>query len=210
MTAKCSFIFLLAMCIVFASHAQQAAAPKVDGTPYLNEKYVDGDIFFGEASKTAHTRVPVRYNVYRDLMEYQQNGKSLVLDPSNKIKKVQLGDETFIVEKYELNGKTKYGFMNLLDSGKVTLLAKKMMKFQDALKGKALDGGDLPARYTPMSDAFYFKIGDGELKQIGNLKEFISNFPDKQDELKQFAKQEKISVKKPDELRKLIRYYNSL
>lgn len=211
MTAKCSFIFLLAMCIVFASsHAQQAAAPKVDGTPYLNEKYVDGDIFFGEAAKTAHTRVPVRYNVYRDLMEYQQNGKSLVLDPSNKIKKVQLGDETFIVEKYELNGKTKYGFMNLLDSGKVTLLAKKMMKFQDPLKGKALDGGDLPARYTLMSDAFFFKIGDGELKQVGNLKEFISHFPDKQDELKQFAKEEKISVKKPDELRKLIRYYNSL
>jgi hypothetical protein len=45
---------------------------------------------------------------------------------------------------------------------------------------------------------------------VGNLKEMIASFPDKQEELKQFAKKEKISPKKEDELLKLIRYYNSL
>ena len=38
----------------------------------------------------------------------------------------------------------------------------------------------------------------------------IASFPDKQEEVKQFAKKEKISPKKEEELVKLVRYYNSL
>jgi hypothetical protein len=210
MSTKSCFTFIFALGIFFTSNAQQAAAPKIEGSPYLDDKYVEGEILFGESNKLAHTKVPVRYNVYQDLMEYQQNGKALALDPSKKIKKVHLGELTFIVEKYELDGKTKYGFLSVLDSGKVTLLSKKMMKFQQPLKGRALDGGDLPAKYSKLSDAYFYKIGEGELKQVGNLKELISTFPDKQEELKQYAKQEKISPKKEEELLKLIRYYNSL
>ena len=90
------------------------------------------------------------------------------------------------------------------------LFSKKMMKFQQPLKGRALDGGDLPAKYSRLSDAYFYRIGEGELKPVGNLKELISTFPDKQEELKQYAKQEKISPKKEEELVKLIRYYNSL
>ncbi|WP_276370694.1 hypothetical protein [Chryseolinea sp. H1M3-3] len=210
MLTKSCFTFIFALFVFFTSNAQQAEAPKIEGSPYLDDKYVDGEIFFGEANKVANTKVPVRYNIYQDLMEYQQNGKALALDPSNKIKKVHLGENTFVVEKYELNGKTKYGFLSVLDSGKVMLLSKKMIKFQQALKGRALDGGDQPAKYSRMSDAYFYKIGDGELRQVGNLKELISTFPDKQEELSQYARQEKISPKKEAELLKLIRYYNSL
>jgi hypothetical protein len=38
----------------------------------------------------------------------------------------------------------------------------------------------------------------------------IAAFPDKQTELTEFAKKEKISPKKEDEMIKLVRYYNSL
>jgi hypothetical protein len=162
---------------------------------------------FGEASRT---KVPARYNIFQDLMEYQQNGKALVLDPTKKIKKVKIGDEIFVVEKYSLEGKSKYGFLTMIDTGKMTLLAKKMVKYQEPLKGKALDGGDLPAKFSRLSDTYFYRFGNGELKEVGNLKEVIASLPDKQEEVKQFAKQEKISPKKKDELLKLVRYYNSL
>lgn len=208
MKMKLNILIGMAMLIgVSASMAQQASAQKFEGTPYLDENYMDGEIVFGEAQRT---KVPVRYNIYQDLMEYQQNGKALVLDPSNKIKSVHFGDNTFIVEKFELNGKTKYGFLSLLDSGKATLLAKKGVRFQEALKDRGLDGGDQPARFSRTLDTFYYRIGDGELKKVASMKELIASFPDKQDELKQFAKKEKISARKGDELVKLVRYYNSL
>lgn len=208
MKMKSGILICMVMLIsVSASIAQQASAQKIEGTPYLDEKYVDGEIYFGES---ARTKVPVRYNIYQDLIEYQQNGKALVVDPSTKIKKVQMGDITFIVEKLNVGGKTKYGFLNLLDSGKVTLYSKKMMRYQEPLKGRALDGGDVPAKFSRMQDEYFYKIGTGELKEVGNLKELIAGLPDKQDEIKQYVKQEKISPKKEEELRKLIQYYNSL
>ena len=207
---KIKLSFLIGMVSLFsfsASMAQQASAQKIEGTPYLSEKYVDGEILFGT---TGRSTVPLRYNIFQDLMEYQQNGKALVLDPSSKIKRVRLGESTYIVDKFEFDGKTKYGFLNLLDSGKVTLLAKKVVKYQEPLKGRALDGGDLPAKFSRSSDAFYYRIGNGQLQEVDNLKDMIASFPDKQEELKQFAKKEKISPKKEEELLKLVRYYNSL
>jgi hypothetical protein len=207
MKIKLSFLIALVSLFTFTgSVAQQASAQKVEGTPYLSEKYVAGEILFG----TSRSTVPLRYNAYQDLMEYQQNGKALVLDPSTKIKSVRLGESTYIVDKFEFDGKTKYGFLNLLDSGKVTLVAKKVIKYQEPLKGKALDGGDLPAKFSKPSDAYFYRVGNGELQEVDNIKNMIASFPDKQEEVKQFAKKEKISPKKEEELVKLVRYYNSL
>ena len=208
MKIKINFLIgLVSLFGFYASMAQQASASKIEGTPYLTEQYMEGEIFFGGTSRT---KVPVRYNIYQDLMEYQQNGKALVLDPSKKIQKVRMGEETFVVEKFNMDGKSKFGFLNLLDTGKMTLMSKKMIKYQEPLKGKALDGGDLPAKFSRLSDTYFYRFGDGELKEVGNLKEIIASLPDKQEEVKQFAKQEKISPKKEDELLKLVRYYNSL
>jgi len=207
MKIKSSFLIALISLLSFlGSIAHQASAQKIEGTPYLSEKYVSGEILFG----TERSTVPLRYNVYQDLMEYQQNGKALALDPSTKIKSVRLGESIYIVDKFEFDGKTKYGFLNLLDSGKVTLVAKKVIKYQEPLKGKALDGGDLPAKFSKSPDAYFYRVGNGELQEVDNIKDMIASFPDKQEELKQFAKKEKISPTKEEELVKLVRYYNSL
>jgi hypothetical protein len=208
MKIKLSFLIALVLLINFStSYAQQASAQKIEGTPYLSEKYVDGEILLGTSVRST---VPLRYNAYQDLMEYQQNGKALVLDPTTKIKRVRLGESTYVVDKFPFDGKTKYGFLNLLDSGKVTLLAKKVVKYQEPIKGRALDGGDVPAKFSRSNDTYYYRIGNGELLEVESIKDMIASFPDKQEELKQFAKKEKISPKKEDELVKFVRYYNSL
>ena len=46
--------------------------------------------------------------------------------------------------------------------------------------------------------------------KIDNLKKMIEGFPDKKNELSQFAKSEKINTKDEEDLKKLIKYYNSL
>jgi hypothetical protein len=45
--------------------------------------------------------------------------------------------------------------------------------------------------------------------KVSNLKKMIDSFPDKQNELTQFAKKEKLSHKKAEDLMKLVRYYNN-
>lgn len=182
------------------------ATAAVKGTPYLNEAYVDGTILFANNKREA----PIRYNAHKDLIEFTVGGQARVLDPGSTIKRVNFGESTFVVEKYKNDGVTRYGYFTMLDSGKAVLYSKKSVRFLPAMKGRAIDGTDQPAEYKRLPDDFYFKVGGGELTEVKSIKAMIAAFPDKQDELKAFAKEEKISPRKEDELIKLIQYYNSL
>src|SRR5690349_7295393 len=120
--------------------AQQAASTEpIKGSQYVNDKYVDGTVFYADKSLT----VPLRYNAFQDVMEYQQNGKPLILD-AKTVQRVNLGNDTFVTFSYDDKGKQKMGFFAVLDSGQMTLFSKKSIVYQAPMKGRALDGGDLP------------------------------------------------------------------
>jgi hypothetical protein len=190
------------------ARAQDAGTEKapVKGSPYLDEAYVEGTILFADNKRVA----PIRYNAHKDIIEFQTQGQTRVLDPNTAIKRVSFGESTFVVEKYRDNGITKYGYFTLLDSGKVMLYTKKSVKFQPVLKNKALDGTDVPAEYRRNPDEFYFKIAGSDMTEIKSIKSMIAAFPDKNDELSAYAKKEKISPRNEEELKQLIKYYNSL
>jgi hypothetical protein len=177
------------------------------GTPYLNDSFADGEVRFHKGN---HSIVSVRYNIHNDWIEYQQNNQTYILDPDNRIKEVKIGEDIFVVEKYKSKGRFKYGYFKLIDSGKVTLLAKQVVIFEDYQEAKALESSSSPAKYTRAPDQFFLKIGEGELKKTDRLKEMIESFPDKHGELTDFAKKEKISPRKENEVRKLVDYYNRL
>jgi hypothetical protein len=179
----------------------------VEGSPYLNDSFISGEVHFEKGPPSA---VPVRYNIYRDYMEYEQQGKVYVLDPSSRIKKVTINELVFLVEKYENKGKGTFGYFTLLDSGKVSLFTKQVVIFHEQKEPKALESGVTPAKYARAANAFYFKTHNGIITKIDNLKKFVSGLPDKQNEVMQFAKAEKLSTRKEDELKKLIQFYNSL
>lgn len=180
---------------------------EIEGTPYLAENFTPGEVHFKNGNPTSAV---LRYHIFNDYMEFQQNGKTYILDPSTQINKVIVDDCTFVVEKYESKGKVKQGYFTLLDSGKVMLLAKQTVTFHERKEVKALESSATPAKYTRASDTYYYKIGDSELTKVENLKKLIANLPDKQSELSEFIRQEKISVRKEDELKKLFHYLNSL
>jgi hypothetical protein len=206
-----SLIGLIWLSAISVTTAQVAAPAGVtiEGTPYLTESYVTAEIFY---TKGNLTKLPARYNAFQDLIEYQQNGNSFVIDPTTQIKKINFGEQTLVVDKFEYKGKTKYGFLTLLDSGKAMLLSKKMILYSDSKVTKSLDGIEVtvPAKFSKAPDTYYFKIGNGELQKIESIKEMIASFPDQQEELTKFAKKEKISPKKEKDLRQLVQYYNSL
>lgn len=207
---KNKFLLLLSAVLLqtIIGFAQSAAIDpaSIKGTPYLEDAYAKGVICYADKNHA----VPVRYNAYQDLMEYQQSGRALVLDANATVKKVTFNNSTFVPLSYEANGKSKLGYFALLDSGKVSLFAKKKIVFIPAKQGGALDGSNQPAEYRKSPDVYYIKVGDGPLQEVGNLKSLIAAFPDKKDELAQFAKKEKISPRKEKELVQLVQHYNSL
>jgi hypothetical protein len=181
-------------------------AEPVVGTPYLTEAFVNGDVY---SKKGKFSGLPMRYNIYTDNIEFKEKNATYILDPSADIRKVDMGTYRFVVEQYEVKGKSKLGFFTLLDSGKVTLMSKKEVNFREKQPPKALETDWSPAKYTPAGEEYHFKIGSGPLQKVSSVKKLIESLPDKQDEVKEFAGKEKIS-KNEEELTKLIKFYNSL
>ena len=179
----------------------------VIGTPYLNEAFAQGEVVF---DKGMHNVAPLRYNIHKDWIEYQQNNQTYILDPDVRIKEVTFDENTFVVGKYTTKGKTHLGYFKLLDSGKVTLLSKQIVLYKEYQQAQALQSSASPPKYTRAADQFYFKMDSGELQKIENLKSMIASFPDNHDLLTEYAKKEKISARKEDDLRRLFAYYYSL
>ena len=118
---------------------------EIEGTPYLAENFTPGEVHFKQGDPTS---AALRYNIFNDYMEFQQNGKTYILDPTPQINKVVVNDYIFVVEKYESKGKVKQGYFTLLDSGKVMLLAKQMVIFRERKEVKALESSATPAKYA--------------------------------------------------------------
>lgn len=179
---------------------------KIEGTPYLNEEFATGDVL---SNKGKFTGIELRYNLYSGNIEFKQRDIVYALVPGPEIKRINFGQYSFVVENYESKGQKKDGYYVLLDSGKVTLVAKKHVSFREAQAPKALETMGKPPKYISEPDEYYYRVGTGNLINISNVKKLIEGLPDKQDELKAFASKEKIS-KNARELTELIKYYNSL
>ena len=202
--------FILGMVMMFtismsSAQVKTSTGEEIAGSPYVDDKYKDGMIYYGDKNYAA----PIRYNAYQDLIEYQQDGKALVIDANAAIKKVTVGSEVFIPLRHEGNAK-KLGYFIMLDTGKLSLYSKKRIVFTPFKKGGKLDGSDQPAEFKKSPDVFYYQLGDGQLQEIDNMKSLIATLPDKQEELTQYVKKEKISAKKEKDLVQFVKYYNSL
>src|SRR5688572_4082641 len=160
---------------------------EVEGSPFLDENFVPGDI---SSFQGKYKGIPMRYNIFEDYIEFKQKDVIYILAAGHNIQKVILGNETFVVDEHEVKGRVKFGFLTLLDSGKVTLLSKKTVLFTPHREPKALESSSTPAQFTRANDLFYYKIGKGDVLRVGSLKNFIDSLPDKKEEMARYAKQE--------------------
>ncbi len=178
-----------------------------EGSPFLNEQFVTGTVY---SSNKKYGAIPLRYNIFNDHMEFQQNNNIYALYPEPRVTKVILGEETYVVEKHDVRGKMAYGYLTRLDSGKMILLSKKVVRFTERQEAKALQSSATPAKFTRVQDVYYYKIGDGDVTKVGSLKNLIESLPDKREELSSYAKKEKLSTRSAEDLKKLSAYYNNL
>ncbi len=178
----------------------------IEGTPYLKDEFALATVF----TKRGHsTPVSMRYNLFENRIEFQQNDVTYLLSPADDITKITFDDYSVVVAKSTVKGKITPGYYILLDSGKVTLLERKIIVYKEAQAPKALESDGKPARFEKPREEFLYKIGNGLVVELSSVKKFIESLPDHQEEVGKFAGKEKIS-KKEKELIELVRYYNSL
>jgi hypothetical protein len=77
--------------------------PDIEGTPYLNEEFIDGAIYYD--GKYRIPSIPLRVNLYNDAMEYKDKNTILAVAKPERIDKIIIDDQTFIYLKKKTKAK---------------------------------------------------------------------------------------------------------
>jgi len=101
------------------------------------------------------------------------------------------------------------GVFEILYMGKVSLLSKTEFKIKKATYNIALDIGDRSDKVLKQKEYYY--SSDNNVYELGTSKSDIMEvFIDKSEEIKRFIGEEKLKLKKENDLIKAFAFYNSL
>jgi len=180
----------------------------IKGSPYLNDEFVNGSIY--TIQKLQYNDIPLRYNIYNDNLEFKTPEDVVqALSTPDIVDKAVFGETHLVYSPYLLSGKNKKGFFIVLEEGKVSLYSKPGVLFRERTEPGAYKDPE-PPKFVKKSDEYYIRVGTGQAQIIGNKKELIAAFPDNQDKITSFMSKNKTKTNKPESLKELVKYYNSL
>jgi hypothetical protein len=194
-------IILLFWLISFSSQAQQFAF----------ELWHEGKLVL-ETSDTI--KGLVKYDMQSDLLQVKVKNQ-LESFTARKVLFFEIFDSTvkryrqFYSLPYSANNTYKTPiFFELLSEGKLTLLAREKLEYRTVSSSFYYYGN-----YTRLVlvNQFFLLKPNGNIEEfMGKKSDWLSTMDDKETEVKEFAKQNRLDFESKYELTRLVEYYNSL
>lgn len=177
----------------------KSGSEEVTGNPFLYEAWDNKGVVYAEG--VAHSIDKLNYNMYTDeVAELKSKDKVFVFDKA-VIDSLEISGRQF----KKLNGSF---YETLGGGGKVALLKQHTIRVQ---KGQfnPTDGSTTPSRLVQMDDYYTYKSGKIEKfkPSKGNIMDL---FADKQGEIKKLIKDEKLSFKNEEDLKRIFNFYDGL
>jgi len=185
---------------------------RVDGTPYINEKFAPAVI-----SASENNIFYVRYNAVRDDIEVKgEHNSAYSLNKYRRDITIKLLAQKKTYQNFMYvdsdNNQTFGYFVHISDpEANVKLLKKEIIKFFD--EKLQVTGYDTPqdAKFKRLADKYFIKKGKENAVVIpSSKKEFAKLFPEHEKEVLAYLKSEKIKLKKEESLTQLFGFINSL
>ena len=181
---------------------------EVIGSPYLTEEFVKGTLFLNEKNYGDYL---FRYNIFRDEVEFKKDTYA----PVESVKKiegilVELEDDTKIsvhTLTIDTNTYERKFFVEIVE-GNYQLNKLVRAKFTAPKKAETTLSADVKAKFTKIEE-FYVINEDKVEKLVQKKKELKKQFPDEGEKMMAFVNEEKINLKKEDDLKKLFQYMNN-
>jgi hypothetical protein len=171
---------------------------EVEGSPYYYKEFQLVNI------NDYNEKIPARYNIYNDTIEFQKNGKTMVMPKSELY-------THFAFETGEIIELIDDGYFILVYSGKnANLLKKSRVSFQAFKKATSGYTADKPAKFIISPEEYFIQL-DGKMEEFPkNQKDFANLFPNKKDEILKHLNQNKNKLKTESEMKIAMNYINSL
>lgn len=184
----------------------QPGTSTIEGSPYLNDDFIDGTIYFDKKYKI--DKVPLRLNLYNGEMEFKEKSVTMAIAKPARINKIVMGAYTFIYLPEDKNEKVG-GFVRLWSPELPSIITKMEIDFRKKEPAKPYVE-PLPDRFEKGHDKHFLLTSTHEIEKITSVKKLIQAIGEHESELSDYAKQEKVSSGNIEELVKLMEYYHSL
>ena len=183
---------------------------RVNGSPYLQEEFMFGVMSTVDTVTIEGMRY--RYNIYDDQMQFILKGDTASIIRPLSLREIRFGKVKFIYDVYYTSsGQAAAGYFEVLEEGRLSVLLRRTMKLEyDEYVPNYGGGGGSKEFYYRGKEHLYVKHVSALARNIRNKKEFLNLLPDHRDEVQNYMKTEKLSVKKQEDLKELVRYFNSL
>jgi hypothetical protein len=179
----------------------------LDGTPWLTESWVPGTVM--TINGETITGLNYRYNVYRNRLYFQYNNTDYVISYPDSIKQLLMDKKTFVYDDSDPSVKVNKRFMEVAVDGKARLYVNYYPQIIPANFNIVLGSGS-PNETVAVKETYLIKVGNVITAVDKKGKLIPVALSDKNKEISEFVKKEKISPKNKEDLEKVIRYYNSL
>lgn len=173
----------------------------ISGSPYFDKKFHEAKI------ADNYEKISVRYNSYKDEVEFQKDGSPLVLPKEAKFSRIEITSPKQTLVLLETSDELNGYFFELVN-GKISLYKKIKTKFIDYIPAPNGYTTDKPASFKTLDPIYYIKTEKGFIKKPKNQKDIIEQFPDKKEALTAFFKSNKIKFDKEEDLIKLVTFLN--
>ncbi|NOR76420.1 MAG: hypothetical protein GQ525_14835 [Draconibacterium sp.] len=180
----------------------------IKGSPYLNDEFITSTIF--TTSKYQFIDILLRYNIYNDELEFKTPTNEVqALATPEIIEFVEFDGYKMVYIPFTTTKKIRRGFFIVEEEGEASLFKRLEIIFKKAEEPGAYKEAE-PPKFVKKSDSYYIRINTEMAKKVGSKNELLEIFPDHKDEISTFVKKNKVKTSKPEKLKELVRYYNSL
>ena len=188
--------------------------PGTEGTVYLNEEWRDARIFLmprpGLSSEVV-LEVPIKLDLKANLIEINSDQGIKILKGAGvcRFEWTDQGTRKDGVFRncadFKFENEPLQGFCQILSDGKMTLVVNHYIEVLKASYNVALDVGN--SNNTLLKKERLYLVIDEKLIEAdkGSL---ISHMADKEDKVKAYTKKKRLKLKRKDDIRELVDYYN--
>lgn len=196
--------------VIFATKYGRNATPKyadLKGSPYLNEDFTMGEL---ESRDGEIVELNLRLNAFADELEFKTNHGIVILTNPELMSRIVLGESEYIYVESNNPQDESAGYFKKITGDNYKLLSKHRVVYMSSVAAGAYEPAT-KAELRKEPDSYFLSILDQEVVKLKRKKKFfLELFPDKQELISKYIKEEKISLIKEKDLINLVDYLNKI
>lgn len=178
----------------------------VEGSPYLESEFHPGSL---SINKTKFTGLSLRYNCYEGYFEFETEQGVKYFDPKvTRIDTLWLEGDTFLYVYFQSGKSGKQTYMKAVHIGRTSVYLHNEIIVSQAEETSGYVAAK-PARFEKLAESIYIGESGKPAIEFKGKKSLEEIFPEQHAMLSDYAKSEKLKLKKIEDVIRLCEYHDA-